>query len=129
MSAQQVVSIAEQQLGISGRPNKFTQWYGSIGGTTSYACVWYLSAGVSLRQGLAFFRERQAWYASWIMQKKMDISSQRQLHAKGRGHYDPAVRRRQPRGDRDRAGNNCFYTIEGNCSNSVKRLHGIMTGS
>ena len=50
MSAQQIVSIAEQQLGISGRPNKFTQWYGAIGGTTSYASVSYTHLDVYKRQ-------------------------------------------------------------------------------
>ena len=99
MSAQQVVSIAEQQLGISGRPKtSLHSGYGSIGGTTLLCMVlWYSSAGVSLRRGLAFFRERQAWYVSLDYAKENGIFQVERAatRQKAGGHYDPAVRRRK----------------------------------
>lgn len=36
-TANDIVTIAKQQINISGRPNKFTRWFGSIDGSYSYA--------------------------------------------------------------------------------------------
>lgn len=123
MSAQQVVSIAEQQLGISGRPNKFTQWYGSIGGTTSYAwCVVFI--GWCFHQaGLNIFPRT----ASVVC--VLDYAKNNGFY-KAKGTYTPKagdVMIQQSGGASHvgivtGAGNNCFYTIEGNCSNSVKKV-------
>ena len=55
MSRQKVLDTAAAQVGISGRPNKFTNWYGSIGGTTSYAwCVVFIGWCFS-QAGLSIF--------------------------------------------------------------------------
>ena len=50
-TAEELLLIAQQQVGICGRPNKFTQGYGSIGGYSYHWCaafVWWCSneAGV-----------------------------------------------------------------------------------
>ena len=123
MSAQQVVSIAEQQLGISGRPNKFTQWYGAIGGTTSYAwCVVFI--GWCFHQaGLDIFPRT----ASVVC--VLDYAKENG-YFKPKGSYTPKagdIMIQQSGGASHvgivtGAGNNCFYTIEGNCSNSVKKV-------
>lgn len=123
MSAQQVVSIAEQQLGISGRPNKFTQWYGSIGGTTSYAwCVVFIGWCFS-QAGLSLFPRT----ASVVC--VLDYAKENG-YFKSKGSYTPKagdIMIQQSGGASHvgivtGAGNNCFYTIEGNCSNSVKKV-------
>ena len=123
MGAQQVVSIAEQQLGISGRPNKFTQWYGSIGGTTSYAwCVVFIGWCFS-QAGLSLFPRT----ASVVC--VLDYAKENG-YFKSKGSYTPKagdIMIQQSGGASHvgivtGAGNNCFYTIEGNCSNSVKKV-------
>ena len=99
MSAQQVVSIAEQQLGISGRPNKFTQWYGAIGGTTSYAwCVVFIGWCFS-QAGLSLFPRT----ASVVC--VLD-------YAKENGYFK-AVRRRKSCGDCNRRGKQLFLHHRG----------------
>nr|DAY51577.1 MAG TPA: 43 kDa tail protein [Caudoviricetes sp.] len=43
-TAQDIISVAIQQLGIEGSPNKFTRWFGSIDGTYSYPwCATFIS--------------------------------------------------------------------------------------
>ena len=123
MGAQQVVSIAEQQLGISGRPNKFTNWYGSIGGTTSYAwCVVFIGWCFS-KAGLSIF-PKTASVACVLDYAKSNG------YFKAKSGYTPKagdVMIQQSGGASHvgivtGTGNNCFYTIEGNCSNAVKKV-------
>lgn len=36
-TANDIVSVAQGEVGVSGSPNKYTYWLGSIGGSYSYA--------------------------------------------------------------------------------------------
>ena len=53
--ADKLVSVAKAEVGTTGRPNKYTYWYGRIGGSYSYAwCATFVSwcankAGISTR--------------------------------------------------------------------------------
>lgn len=74
-SRKNIVDIAKSQIGVSGRPNTYTRWLGTIGGTYSYAwCHAFASwcgaqAGgnklvpitASCWQGTEWFKERGLW--------------------------------------------------------------------
>lgn len=123
MSRQKVLDTAAAQVGISGRPNKFTNWYGSIGGTTSYAwCVVFIGWCFS-QAGLSIFPRTASVVCVLDYAKKNG-------YFKAKGSYTPTpgdVMIQQSGGASHvgivtGTGNNCFYTIEGNCGNAVKKV-------
>ncbi len=124
---QEFVKIAQKQVGISGRPNKYTYWYGPIGGTYSYAwCAafvsWcedqcgYISSGLAPKfagcsLGLEWFKNRGQWKtrsttpnAGMIIFFDWDYN----------GSPDHV-------GIVEYVSNGRVYTIEGNSGNAVKR--------
>ena len=71
-----IISIARSQKGYYGTPNKFTYWYGSVGGTYGYAwCATFVSwcanqAGISTEiipkhcscnTGMNWFKNKDLW--------------------------------------------------------------------
>ncbi len=70
--ADRIVEVAKSQVGVSGRPNKYTRWYGTIGGSYSYAwCATFVSWCAS-QAGVASYITKTAscyWMADGFSKK------------------------------------------------------------
>ena len=124
MSRQKVVETASAQIGTKGRPNKFTKWYGSIGGTTSYAwCVVFI--GWCFKEaGLNIFPKTAS-----VIQVLDHAKANGTFKSKSSGYTPQAGDiMLQQSGGASHVGivtgtaNGCFYTIEGNYSDSVSKV-------
>lgn len=133
-TANDIVKVAQEEVGVSGRPNKYTYWLGSINGSYSYAwCHAFVSwcadqAGIgdkipktaSCATGVTWFKNRGEWQSrsSGYIPKAGDIIY---FDYGANGTYDHVGIVTSSSGGR-------VYTIEGNASNAVKFNGGYSNG-
>lgn len=133
-TANDIVNVANGEVGVSGSPNKYTYWLGSIGGSYSYAwCHAFVSwcanqAGVgdkvprtaSCASGVTWFKNRNEWKSrsSGYTPKAGDIIY---FDYGSNGTYDHV-------GIVTSSSNGRVYTVEGNARNAVKVNGGYSNG-
>ncbi len=133
-TANDIVNVAQGEVGVSGQPNKYTYWLGSINGSYSYAwCHAFVSwcanqAGVSDKvprtascaTGVNWFKNRGEWKSrsSGYTPKAGDIIY---FDWGANGTYDHV-------GIVTSSGSGRVYTIEGNARNAVKVNGGYSNG-
>lgn len=133
-TANDIVNVAQGEVGVSGQPNKYTYWLGSINGSYSYAwCHAFVSwcanqAGVgdkvpktaSCATGVNWFKNRGEWKSrsSGYTPKAGDIIY---FDYGSNGTYDHVGIVTSSSGGR-------VYTIEGNARNAVKVNGGYSNG-
>lgn len=133
-TANDIVSVAQGEVGVSGSPNKYTYWLGSIGGSYSYAwchafvswCANQAGAGdkvprtASCASGVSWFKSKNEWKSrsSGYTPKAGDIIY---FDYGSNGTYDHVGIVTSSSGGR-------VYTIEGNAKNTVKVNGGYSNG-
>ena len=133
-TANDIVNVANGEVGVSGSPNKYTYWLGSIGGSYSYAwchafvswCANQASAGdkvprtASCASGVSWFKSKNEWKSrsSGYTPKAGDIIY---FDYGSNGTYDHVGIVTSSSGGR-------VYTIEGNARNAVKVNGGYSNG-
>lgn len=129
-----IVEVAKGEIGAEDAPNKYTYYYGSIGGSYSYGwchafVVWCAyAAGVEgiypntahCETGADWFRERGQWYdrSSGYIPQPGDLIY---FDWKGNGGYDHV-------GIVDYAENGRVHTVEGNSRSTVQYDGGLSNG-
>ncbi len=133
-TANDIVNVANGEVGVSGSPNKYTYWLGSIGGSYSYAwchafvswCANQAGAGdkvprtASCASGVSWFKSKNEWKSrsSGYTPKAGDIIY---FDYGSNGTYDHVGIVTSSSGGR-------VYTIEGNARNAVKVNGGYSNG-
>lgn len=133
-TANDIVNVAQGEVGVSGRPNKYTYWLGTINGSYSYAwchafvswCANQAGAGdkvpktASCAAGVTWFKNRKEWKSrsSGYTPKAGDIIY---FDYGASGTYDHVGIVTSSSGGR-------VYTIEGNARNAVKVNGGYSNG-
>lgn len=133
-TANDIVNVAKGEVGVSGQPNKYTYWLGSINGSYSYAwchafvswCANQAGAGdkiprtASCANGVNWFKDRKEWKSrsSGYIPKAGDIIY---FDYGSNGTYDHVGIVTYSSGGR-------VYTIEGNARNAVKVNGGYSNG-
>lgn len=133
-TANDIVNVAQGEVGVSGSPNKYTYWLGSIGGSYSYAwchafvswCADQAGAGdkvprtASCASGVSWFKSKNEWKSrsSGYTPKAGDIIY---FDYGSNGTYDHVGIVTSSSGGR-------VYTIEGNARNAVKVNGGYSNG-
>lgn len=133
-TANDIVNVAQGEIGVSGSPNKYTYWLGSIGGSYSYAwchafvswCANQAGAGdkvpktASCASGVSWFKSKNEWKSrsSGYTPKAGDIIY---FDYGSNGTYDHVGIVTSSSGGR-------VYTIEGNARNTVKVNGGYSNG-
>ena len=132
--AEAIVNVAKGEVGVSGRPNKYTRWYGKINNSYSYSwCHAFVSwcadqAGVAdkvpktaaCRTGVTWFKNKGQWKArsSGYIPSAGDIIYF-DFNSDGTSDHVGIV---------TGSSNGRVYTIEGNAKDTVKVNGGYSNG-